>query len=148
MIAVLFEVTVKEGKDKEYLAEAAALADSLKKAPGFIRSERFSSLAVPGKLLSLSFWRDEESVAQWRNLLAHRSAQGKGRAGIFEHYRITVMREIRSYTDAERSAAPITAETGFSPSGFWRRAARRCTRPWVSRGRPISKTTGPRSTAA
>lgn len=106
MIAVLFEVTVKEGKDKEYLAEAAALADSLKKAPGFIRSERFSSLAVPGKLLSLSFWRDEECVAQWRNLVAHRSAQGKGRAGIFEHYRITVMREIRSYTDAERSAAP------------------------------------------
>lgn len=106
MIAVLFEVSVKEGKEKEYLAEAAGLADSLKRAPGFLRSERFSSLAVPGRLLSLSFWENEESVAQWRNLVAHRSAQGKGRTGIFENYRITVLREIRSYTDRERSAAP------------------------------------------
>ena len=28
--------------------------------------ERFQSLSDPGKLLSLSFWRDEEAVAAWR----------------------------------------------------------------------------------
>ena len=31
---------------------------------GFISIERFESLAQPGKLLSLSFWRDEGALAQ------------------------------------------------------------------------------------
>src|SRR2546430_11058215 len=33
------------------------------------------------KLLSLSFWRDEEAVRRWRNLAGHREAQARGRSG-------------------------------------------------------------------
>ena len=43
---------------------------------GFISIERFSSLGDPGKLLSLSFFRDEAALARWRQLEAHRLAQG------------------------------------------------------------------------
>jgi heme-degrading monooxygenase HmoA len=42
---------------------------------GFISIERFESLTMRGKLLSLSFWRDEDAVKRWRNLECHRAAQ-------------------------------------------------------------------------
>ncbi len=71
-VIVLFEVTIKKGKQEDYLTMATSLKESLQNADGFLGSERFSSLSVNGKLLSKSEWIDEESVAQWRNLLAHK----------------------------------------------------------------------------
>uniref|UniRef100_UPI0030ED7F9A antibiotic biosynthesis monooxygenase family protein n=1 Tax=Undibacterium luofuense TaxID=2828733 RepID=UPI0030ED7F9A len=75
MIAVLFEVSVREGAHKRYLDAAAALNDLLQQADGLISIERFQSLSTPGKLLSLSFWRDEAAVITWRNQPEHRAAQ-------------------------------------------------------------------------
>ena len=66
-VIVLFEVTLREGKMEDYLAQAAALKDALAQAQGFLRSERFSSLSAPNKLLSMSVWDSEESAAKWRN---------------------------------------------------------------------------------
>ena len=82
-VIVLFEVTVKDGKMEDYLKMAAGLKESLSQAEGFIRSERFSSLAVEGKLLSMSVWEDEASVERWRNLTAHRICQQHGRMNDF-----------------------------------------------------------------
>lgn len=78
-VIVLFEVTVKDGKMEDYLKKAGMLKEHLKNAKGFIRAERFSSLATDGKLLSLSVWEDEESVKEWRNLADHRMSQKAGR---------------------------------------------------------------------
>ena len=84
MIAVIFEVTPAEGRKDAYLDIAAGLRPILEEIDGFISVERFQSLTDPKKVLSLSFFRDEEAVRAWRNTMAHRSAQSKGRAGIFE----------------------------------------------------------------
>ena len=62
MIAVIFEVTPAEGQTQGYLDHAAGLRPLLASMPGFISIERFQSLTDPGKLLSLSFWEDEEAV--------------------------------------------------------------------------------------
>lgn len=105
-VIVLFEVTVKEGKLEDYLQMAASLKDELSKADGFLRLERFSSLAVDGKLLSMSFWRDEESVTRWRNLAAHRMCQKHGRTEDFVDYTITVVTPVRTYTMIDRQGAP------------------------------------------
>ena len=78
MIAVIFEVWPAEGRRQEYLDIAAALRPLLDQIDGFISIERFESLYEPGKILSLSFFRDEEAVAKWRALEQHRSAQAKG----------------------------------------------------------------------
>ena len=43
---VLFEVTVKNGRMDDYLKMAGSLKESLANAEGFIRAERFSSLAT------------------------------------------------------------------------------------------------------
>ena len=67
---------------------------------------RFQSLADEGKILSLSFWRDESAVAEWRNVLEHRIAQKKGKEYLFSSYRIRVAEVIRDYTATDRNEAP------------------------------------------
>jgi len=106
MIAVIFEVQVAEGKTSEYLDIANELKPLLSEIDGFISIERFQSLTNEGKVLSLSFWRDEEAIQQWRNLETHRFAQSKGRGGVFENYRLRVAGVIRDYGIDTRSEAP------------------------------------------
>lgn len=106
MIAIIFEVTPAEGRRGAYLDIAAKLKADLEKIDGFISVERFESLTNPGKMLSLSIFRDEEAVIQWRNLAAHRAAQAAGRSGIFADYRLRVAEVIRDYGLNERAEAP------------------------------------------
>lgn len=106
MIAVIFEVWPGEGRASEYFDLAAMLKAELGKIDGFISIERFESLVTKGKYLSLSFWRDEEAVRQWRNLEGHRRAQAKGRDGVFADYRLRVASVMRDYGLHERNEAP------------------------------------------
>ena len=106
MIAVIFEVMPAAGRKQEYLDLAGALRPELEKMDGFISIERFGSLTNEGKILSLSFWRDEESVRCWREFEGHRSAQAKGRAGVFAGYRLRVASVMRDYGMRERREAP------------------------------------------
>jgi len=106
MIAVIFEVWPRPEHRQEYLDIAADLRAHLERIDGFISVERFESLSEPGKLLSLSFWRDEAAVRAWRNLDVHRAAQRRGRAGIFADYRLRVAGIIRDYGMAERAGVP------------------------------------------
>jgi len=106
MIAVLFEVQPRAGKKGAYLDAAAALRPLLAQIDGFISIERFESLTNAGKILSLSFWRDEEAVQTWRNLEAHRRIQGAGRKTMFSDYRLRVARVVRDYGMNDRAEAP------------------------------------------
>lgn len=107
MIAVIFEVWPAEGRRDDYLDIAAELRPLLDGIDGFISIERFESLSQPGKVLSLSFWRDEEAVARWRQLDAHRQAQIAGRAGIFADYHLRIAAVVRDYGMTERDEAPV-----------------------------------------
>lgn len=106
MIAVIFEVWPDPDHTQAYLDIAAELRPLLEDIDGFISIERFQSLTEDGKILSLSFWRDEEAIAQWRNLEAHRIAQGRGRANVFKDYRLRVAGVVRDYGMEERAEAP------------------------------------------
>ena len=106
MIAVIFEVWPKTEQRQEYLEIAADLRRHLETIDGFISVERFESLSEPGKLLSLSFWRDEAAVRAWRNLDVHRAAQSRGRGEIFADYRLRVAGVIRDYGMTERDGVP------------------------------------------
>ncbi|MCC2973167.1 antibiotic biosynthesis monooxygenase [Massilia sp. IC2-476] len=109
MIAVIFEVEPEPDRRQEYLDIAASLRSELEAIDGFLSIERFESLSRPGRILSLSFWRDEEAVARWRNLEAHRIAQARGRAGVFKGYRLRVAQVVRDYGMMERDEAPPDA---------------------------------------
>jgi len=106
MIAVIFEAWPASGRQQEYLDIAAGLRPLLDEIDGFISIERFASLSEPGKVLSLSFWRDEDAVARWRSLDAHRAAQSEGRAGIFADYRLWIAGVLRDYGMLARGEAP------------------------------------------
>lgn len=106
MIAVIFEVFPATGKVEEYLGIATELKPALEKIDGFISIERFSSFAEEGKVLSLSFWRDEKAISEWRNIESHRLAQKKGREGVFSNYRLRVADVCRDYGMQSREQAP------------------------------------------
>ena len=106
MIAVIFEVWPKPEFKQEYFDLAAELRPVLETIDGFISVERFESLTEKGKILSLSFFRDEAAVEAWRNVSGHRKTQGKGRARIFENYRLRIAGVIRDYGMNERAQAP------------------------------------------
>ena len=106
MIAVIFEVYPKEGHKDDYLDLAAQLRPHLKAIDGFISVERFQSITDPKKMLSLSFWRDEEAIKNWRRLEPHREAQHQGRTSIFDDYRLRIAGVIRDYDMTEREEAP------------------------------------------
>jgi heme-degrading monooxygenase HmoA len=108
MIAVIFEGRPKDGEQKQtYLDIAAHLRPLLDNIDGFISIERFESLYEPGKILSLSMWRDEKAVEEWRRLEEHRAAQRQGRAEVFQNYRIRIAGVIRDYGMNEREQAPL-----------------------------------------
>ena len=106
MIAVIFEVVPAPGRKQEYLDLAAALRPELEKQEGFISIERFASLSNEGKVLSLSFWCDEEAVKKWRRFEGHRLAQTRGRDGVFADYRLRVASVVRDYGMNAREEAP------------------------------------------
>jgi heme-degrading monooxygenase HmoA len=106
MIAVIFEVIPAPGRRQEYLDIAASLRPELEQQDGFISIERFASLTQEGKVLSLSYWRDEEAVKRWRQFERHRLAQARGRNGVFADYRLRVASVLRDYGMSERAEAP------------------------------------------
>lgn len=120
MIAVIFEAWVPGEAQEEYLELAAKLRPLLADIEGFISIERFQSLTTPGKVLSLSFWRDEAAIAQWRNLPEHRRVQAAGRDHVFADYRLRIAAVVRDYDMTSRDEAPadsrlIHAEGRQSP---------------------------------
>jgi heme-degrading monooxygenase HmoA len=106
MHVVIFEVRPKAGRKGDYLDIAASLRPELEKIDGFISVERFASLTDDGKVLSLSFWRDEAAVIAWRRHAEHQAAQGRGRHGVFANYRLRVAAVLRDYGLNERAEAP------------------------------------------
>jgi heme-degrading monooxygenase HmoA len=106
MIAVIFEVWPKPEYKQDYLDLAAELRPILNTIDGFISIERFESLTEKGKILSLSFFRDEADIAAWRNVSEHRRSQAMGRAKIFENYRIRIAGVVRDYGMNERAQVP------------------------------------------
>jgi heme-degrading monooxygenase HmoA len=117
MIAVIFEALPRAGRRDAYFAAAETLRPLLDEIDGFISIERFESMSSPGKVLSLSFWRDEEAVRQWRKFEAHRRVQRAGREGIFADYRLRVAQVLRDYGMEDRAEAPEDSRLAHGYSG-------------------------------
>jgi heme-degrading monooxygenase HmoA len=112
MIAVIFEVWPARRED--YLDIAARLKPTLETIDGFISVERFESLTERGKMLSLSFFRDEAAVEAWRNVAEHRAAQAEGRGGVFRDYRLRIASVIRDYGMNDRAQAPVDSKAAHT----------------------------------
>jgi heme-degrading monooxygenase HmoA len=115
MIAVIFEVIPNASERARYFEIAASLRDELSAMDGFISVERFQSITNPEKFLSLSFWRDEQAVAAWRQRTNHRAAQHTGRSEVIADYRLRVASVVRDYGMTEREQAPADSQSVHDP---------------------------------
>ena len=106
MIAVIFEVWPRPEHKQDYLDLAASIRPALEAIDGFIGIERFESLYEPGKILSVSFFENEEAVTAWRNTPEHRDAQRLGRQQYFADYRLRIAEVSRDYGIGDREQVP------------------------------------------
>ncbi|MEQ6250578.1 antibiotic biosynthesis monooxygenase [Sulfitobacter sp. HNIBRBA3233] len=106
MIAVIFEVEPQAEHRQNYLDMAAEMRPLVEQIDGFLSVERFQSLTNPDKLLSVSFFRDEEALDEWRKLTKHRGAQRAGRGTFFRDYHLRIAHVIRDYGMFDRAEAP------------------------------------------
>lgn len=111
MIAIIFEVWPHPDHQQSYLELAASLRQELESIDGFVSVERFRSLTDEGKLLSISFFENEDAVRNWRSTLAHRRAQTLGKGGYFADYRLRVAEVLRDYGPDRREEAPADSRT-------------------------------------
>lgn len=118
MVGVIFEVWPAEGRQQEYLDLAAELRPLVEQVDGFLGVERYESLTEPGKLLSLSFFRDEAAIAAWRAVAEHRVAQRRGRGGVFRDYRLRVVEIRRDYGMHDRAQAPADSRALHQDRGL------------------------------
>ncbi len=113
MIVVIFELEPHADRVTDYFALATRLKDEVEKIDGFISIDRFESVNQPGKFVSLSFWRDEKAIEDWRNIEAHRYAQREGRNGIFSQYRLRIAEVKRDYGLSDREQAPADSQSAL-----------------------------------
>jgi heme-degrading monooxygenase HmoA len=83
MFSVLFEVQPRRDEWDVYLARADMRRAELEQTPGFIDNIHYSSLTRDGWILSLSGWRDEESILRWHERM--RGDEGYDREVVPDH---------------------------------------------------------------
>ena len=98
MIMVVFEFTVRQGKQEAYFKFAKKLQPEVEKIDGFLGVERFQSCVDENKFVSVSRWRDEVGVTLWRDQFDHKNAQKIGKNEIFESFAVRVVDVIREIT--------------------------------------------------
>ena len=65
MIAVILEIWPRHREREKLTTMAAVLRPAMDQVDGFISVERFESLTEQGKILVLSYWRDDASLNHW-----------------------------------------------------------------------------------
>jgi heme-degrading monooxygenase HmoA len=106
MIVMVFEFEVEPREYEAYLEEAGELRRWLAQSEGFLSVERFESQTTEGRFVAIGYFQDEDAVARWRNLPAHRRAQTLGRHRFFTRYRLVMAQALRDYTHTLRATAP------------------------------------------
>ncbi|AJQ93394.1 antibiotic biosynthesis monooxygenase family protein [Gynuella sunshinyii] len=97
MIAVLFEARLQPDQQQRYLQLAEQLTPLLDKIDGFVSIERFQSTTNPDKIISLSWWQNEQSIEQWKQNSLHKLSQEEGKRSIFLTYKINVLTSTREH---------------------------------------------------
>jgi len=93
--AVIFTSRRTASDDAAYAAMAAEMETLGSTQPGFLGIE--SVRGADGIGITVSYWRDEESIRAWKSEARHRDAQAAGRSKWYEHYVVRVARVERAY---------------------------------------------------
>jgi heme-degrading monooxygenase HmoA len=94
MLIILFRSKLTDQAGEDYQAMNTELESLVRQNAGFIDVKGYT--AEDGERLTVVWWRDEESLREWRELMRHREAQKTGRAKWYEYYKMEVASVIRS----------------------------------------------------
>lgn len=97
---ILFRSKLTDQAGEDYQAMNAELEMLVRQNPGFVDAKSYK--AADGERLTVVWWRDEASLAEWRNLMRHREAQNIGRQKWYEYYEIDVATITRSRSFARK----------------------------------------------
>jgi heme-degrading monooxygenase HmoA len=90
--AVIF-TSVLKSEDSSYFEMAQKMELLAKKQPGFLGIE-----SARGELgISVSYWKSEDAILQWKNNLEHLKAQEKGRMDWYKDYKVRIAKVERDY---------------------------------------------------
>ncbi|SDZ40071.1 Heme-degrading monooxygenase HmoA [Amycolatopsis xylanica] len=92
--AVIFTSRRTEG-DNGYAEAAARMGELAAQQPGFLGWD--AARTGPELGITVSYWKDEESIAGWRNHLEHAPTREHGRANWYEDFEVHVARVERTY---------------------------------------------------
>jgi heme-degrading monooxygenase HmoA len=91
-VAVIFTSLRTDG-DNGYAVMSARMDELVARQPGFLGVES----AREGLGITVSYWRDEESAAAWKQVAEHAIAQQRGRDAWYRDYHVRVATVTRSY---------------------------------------------------
>lgn len=96
--AVIFTSQRRKG-DRGYSAMAAKMVELAVAQPGCLGAE--SARDSDGIGITVSYWRDEDSIAAWKADAEHLAAQRLGRERWYSHYKLRIARVERAYSGPE-----------------------------------------------
>lgn len=82
--------------DNGYLQMAKAMEELVAKQPGYLGHDRVRDASGFG--MTVAYWRDEDSIRNWRKAAEHLVAQKYGRERWYSHYEVRVGRVERAYS--------------------------------------------------
>ena len=104
MVLILFRSKLTPAAGEDYQGMNARMEQLARAAPGFIDVKSFT--AADGERLTLVWWRDHESLRQWREDPRHRVAQETGRQRWYQYYTMEVADVVRE----SRFVRPVEVE--------------------------------------
>ncbi len=93
--AVIFSSLRTEG-DHGYGAMARRMEELAAEQPGYLGIE--SVRGADGLGVTVSYWKDLESIARWKQNMEHRGAQKGGREKWYAHFTVRIARVEREYS--------------------------------------------------
>ena len=98
MVKVVFQFSTKPNMSDEYFKEVDILNKELENEKAFISAERYKSNTYKDNYVSISTWKDKNSVEKWHQNKKHQLSQNKGKAEIFKSFRIRVAEVYKDYS--------------------------------------------------
>ena len=98
--AVIFTSVRTEGDDTGYAEMAERMMTLAQSQPGFCAVE--SAREENGAGITVSYWRDMESIRNWKQNAQHLVAQQLGREKWYQSFRLEICEIVRAY-DFERA---------------------------------------------
>lgn len=107
MIACIIEFAIRPGVEERRDQLVRELMEAVVTVDGFISKETFESRDKPGKLITLSYWRDADGLRAWMKHPAHARNVVVGKRSVFSYYRIQVASVTR---DIDWTMPPTAAD--------------------------------------